>query len=106
MKLIDAEKLKKHYAWWHTDSNSDLAHYAECFDQIVEAQPEVGWIPCSERLPEDETEVLVSTKNFVYMAELNTHFGDRLWEESDGHWTIEGVTAWMPLPEVYIESEE
>lgn len=34
-RLIDAEKLKKHYAWWEDDERRHL------FDQIVDAQPTV-----------------------------------------------------------------
>ena len=34
-RLIDAEKLKKHYAWWDDDERRTL------FDQIVDAQPTI-----------------------------------------------------------------
>ena len=36
-RQIDADRLKKHYAWWRiTDSGRDMA---ELFDEIVDAQP-------------------------------------------------------------------
>lgn len=38
-RLIDAEKLKKHYAWWEDDERRTL------FDQIVDAQPTVDAVP-------------------------------------------------------------
>ena len=38
-KLIDAEKLKKHYAWWDDDERRTL------FDQIVDAQPTIDAEP-------------------------------------------------------------
>ena len=38
-RLIDAEKLKKHYAWWDDDERRKL------FDQIVDAQPTVDAVP-------------------------------------------------------------
>jgi hypothetical protein len=38
-RLIDAEKLKKHYAWWDDDERRTL------FDQIVDAQPTIDAIP-------------------------------------------------------------
>lgn len=38
-RLIDAEKLKKHYAWWEDDERRTL------FDQIVDAQPTVDAEP-------------------------------------------------------------
>lgn len=34
MRLIDADKLKQHYAWWNDE-------YKELFDTIVDAQPTV-----------------------------------------------------------------
>ncbi len=34
MRLIDADKLKKHYAWWNNEEQ-------RTFDQIVDAQPTV-----------------------------------------------------------------
>ena len=34
MRIIDADKLKQHYAWWN-DENKEL------FDIIVDAQPTV-----------------------------------------------------------------
>jgi len=40
-KLIDAEKLKKHYAWWEDDERRTL------FDQIVDAQPTIDAISVS-----------------------------------------------------------
>lgn len=39
MRLIDAEKLKKHYAWWEDDERKNL------FDQIVDVQPTVHAVP-------------------------------------------------------------
>lgn len=34
MRLIDADKLKSHYAWWNDEKK-------EIFDQIVDLQPTV-----------------------------------------------------------------
>ena len=34
MRLIDADKLKQHYAWWNNEEQ-------RTFDQIVDAQPTV-----------------------------------------------------------------
>lgn len=65
------------------------------------------WIPCSERLPEDDTLMLV---NYV------DHRPDAMdiwigWHEMENVWYIDGeahsreygneVVAWMPLPEPY-----
>ena len=80
----------------------------------IDRQPQVGgWIPVSERLPEDEYGVLVTVNG----KHNNTTFIDALEiaeYDSDEGWIIEGyldwinpdVTAWMPLPEPYKEGEE
>lgn len=38
MRLIDADKLKKHYAWWEDDRQ-------ELFDSIVDRQQTVDAVP-------------------------------------------------------------
>lgn len=72
----------------------------------IELLEQTQWIPCSERLPEDNTLVLVTVKvgnrepkvrsGYYYM---NGHFhidnGD-CWEAMDKE-----LIAWMPLPTPY-----
>lgn len=60
MRLIDADKLKKHYAWWGNDGEEYRERKAD-FDVIVDLQPTVDpvkhgrwieishpWYECSE----------------------------------------------------------
>ena len=65
-----------------------------------------GWIPCSERLPEDEQEILFSTKTG------RTHSGKYHDDGSANQWYSHRdkarawnnvVNAWKPLPEPYRE---
>lgn len=67
---------------------------------IINIQPKIGgWIPCSERLPEEKGWYLVYAKNqrpFVAYFKgktfpLNNHYHE--------------IVAWMPLPEPYEEKE-
>ena len=41
VRLIDANKLKKHYAWWGNSGNPDLEQQKKDFDVIVDLQPTV-----------------------------------------------------------------
>ena len=70
-------------------------------DVAIQALEQTRWIPCSERLPKNYDEVLIST-GFVtsigwFDADNNT------WRLNDDY--VMGVVAWMPLPESYYEAE-
>lgn len=76
---------------------------------IIEDQPKVGeWIPCSERLPENETRVLVQWKKY-FSDEIHIHI---LALNALGEWycdlkCINGkAIAWQPLPEPYRPEKE
>lgn len=63
-----------------------------------------GWIPCSERLPEDEKKVLCFGKNSLgsMKYEVATYCHElELWMCS----IISDVLAWQPLPDPYIEKQ-
>lgn len=65
----------------------------------MDDEKENGWIPVSERLPEDDTTVLVSCKTrsgTTFVRAGYCIYGS--W-----HLNCEGVTAWRPLPEPYKE---
>ena len=54
-RFIDADKLKKHYAWWATSGNPDLEQQKKDFDVIVDLQPTVEAEPTKRgRWIEDE----------------------------------------------------
>lgn len=60
----------------------------------VEAEYGNGWIPCSERLPENHNDIIICTANgYVNSGYYGTNgFGDM------NSYPYEDVIAWMPLP--------
>lgn len=79
---------------------------------IINEQPKVGeWIPCSERLPEEEEPVLVQWEKYDRHLNITITYLDVMWlddAEEEVFETINGVpngkvVAWMPLPEPYSE---
>lgn len=55
------------------------------------------WIPCSERMPEQEVRILLFAAGEVYVGEL-TDIKD-LYDTDIGFMKSGHVTHWMPLPE-------
>lgn len=92
MRLIDADAL-----WM------DVIHSMDYCDDILEMiesqptiQPEQRWIPCSERLPDNDEPVLISNSHGVTKAWWNGRFWTSIAVKK-----YKTVTAWMPLPEPY-----
>lgn len=99
--LIDTEQKKK-----IIESIKTLT----ALDDLPSVTPQPKWIPVSEKLPEEYVPVMVSTKLSVFPeARYSKTFG---WEwayasdNNDWRRLNNIVTAWMPLPEPFEESEE
>lgn len=81
-------------------SASDVLEMIEQLkDDLEQDEKENGWIPVSERLPEDDTTVLVSCKTSRGTTFVRTGYC------INGSWHLNcyGATAWRPLPEPYKE---
>ena len=100
-------------------TTEDRETYIQRFEALrmaIEAlqEPQVGgWIPVSERLPEDGYGVLVTVNGkhnnitFVDALEIAEYDGDFGWiVEGYPQWTDPDVTAWQPLPEPFEGREE
>lgn len=99
MRLIDADALKQHYAWWgETESGAERKRL---FDEIIDQQPTVGkWISVAERLPENIANrvlVLCDGSAGLFFGHLEPTGWINL--ETDKPFAFT-VTHWMPLPPI------
>ena len=73
-------------------------------EEIVAEKDGFGkWIPCSERLPEDNTDVIVCFYSGT-VTEMR-YWGNGIFQGIYEH-TTKVIVAWMPLPEPYREGED
>lgn len=75
--------------------------YREKYFELVERESD--WIPCSERLPEDNTDVIVCFYSGT-VTEMR-YWGNGIFQGIYEH-TTKVIVAWMPLPEPYREGED
>ena len=61
------------------------------------------WIPVGERLPEEETDVLICNSKGQIEVSRGSTFDDGTWEWYTSGWHYGEVIAWMPLPQPYKE---
>ena len=80
----------------------------ETLADLPDAQP--GWIPCKEKLPNGQTEVIVSCHDDSGDTPFDyTSWG---WMTTDGeYWIVDNeinnfVVAWLPFPESYKEEKK
>ena len=72
-----------------------------------------GWIPCSERLPEEAFGCLVTVMDcepstqtdFENILPYFVGYDGETWNDADGKEIPFEVIAWMPLPQPYKESD-
>ena len=69
--------------------------------------PDDGWIPCSERFPEEEQGVLICNKSgdiWIASGSYSTEIDEWIWY-LDGR-RVGPVIAWRPLPKPYNSKED
>jgi hypothetical protein len=124
MRLIDADALIREMHNVILEDGEDRRTFYEVIERQPTIEPEPHWIPCSERFPEEETDVLV-TRKFLGCRDgshgWNAHIPPKTYVEvaqyCNGEWIAlsdeykvarsrhTDPVAWMPFPEPYREGE-
>lgn len=86
----------------------DTADIEVWVNALPSAQPERRWVPCSERLPKEYGNYLITTHNGDVDVGTIDPKKKGVWSacDADGFYWIREVVAWMPLPEPYREVSE
>lgn len=94
---IDGTTLKTDWGYFEQGLNEIKWYCTELESNVMpSADRPQGWIPCSERLPKENTEVLMSLEWGIDIGEYRN--GD--WHSEWINYYDDGdVLAWMPLPE-------
>lgn len=100
--------------YWSPNKKQELVDRLAMYEDREDAKDTnvLGkWIPCSERLPEDESYILVSFENTtmpdIARYEENDEGGTFYPGDDEKSYSSYGifVNAWMPLPEPYKEEQ-
>ena len=114
MRLIDADNLKQRAQKVATEAwkmnltarvETILNQFIDWIDEADTVEQEQRWIPCSERLPEENEGVLTQAqfKDDGKMA-VSSRVDFNYWT---GWGTREiNIVAWMPMPEPYKENQD
>ena len=126
-KYIDAEEFIERFGDWYTEEGTEIGFVGpikELVYQMPAADVEPRWIPCSERFPEEDKEVLISYRYKEGEGDTShsdidiTSYGQMYFGgnkvEGVKHWRAPfeyfysnyEVIAWMPLPTPYKGGEK
>ena len=112
---IELEKWITYGEYKYSTATQYLYDRIDGLPPVKPAEKAGHWIPVSERLPEDYTDVIATVEEhykdeigyFVFpQARYSREYGwEWPYEAGTDYWTgLNGVVAWMPLPEPYKES--
>lgn len=102
-RLIDADALKRHYAWWAECGNNGKEN-KRLFDEIINLQPTVGgWVSVDDKLPEQGIEVVTVYKSALFdnaksVVKILRFDGDYWVDNNEYRYLQINITHWQPLP--------
>lgn len=94
-----AEEYNKEFAFVLSETETkELARIAREMRhmKVIPVTNNNGWIPCSERLPEEGKKVLTCTEDGWISVNINMPYNGRKNDFQCGYYV-----AWMPLPEPF-----
>lgn len=100
---IEKEEVLKQIDCWFTTGEykySNATHYLN--KRISSIKPkESNWVSVKDRLPDEDENVLTYEARPFY----DVVYVNRLIDKKNGEWLYDGVTHWMPLPELPKEGD-
>ena len=101
-KILEEIEQAKREPWYRLN-NYDVKHKLDgAINRIVDIirkHMNDGWIPVEERLPEDDSMVLVTCQTKKGIRSVNRAYCDGAFWHGSG--SMSCVIAWRPLPEPY-----
>lgn len=114
-RLTHERKSGMKTGYWSPNKKQELVDRLAMYEDREDAEDTNvpgKWIPCSEKLPEDESYILVSFENAtmpdIARYEENDEGGTFYPGDDEKSYSSYGifVNAWMPLPELYKTTKE
>lgn len=114
-KLIERLREESYFArprGMETETVVEIGTAISIVNELAEeykvSEMPTGWIPCSERLPKDDSMYLVTVEYSSGKIEVNFGWFDRfgyIWYVGKHEFGTSNVHAWQPLPAPYTEGE-